>query len=263
MGPSSGGPRENRCADVVHTSTLLCMSDEEPPAHRPRMSAERVERIRRWHERAYHGDFARGEQRVTYFGRSIVVPPEVMPLTPVSELLGGAVLDEVRVGDRVLDMGTGSGVNAVLAAAEAESVLAVDINPKALEAARDNARRNDVADRIEVRHSDVFSDVDGRFDLIVFDPPFRWFRPRTVFESAMTDENYGAMTRFFLGARDHLTDNGRMLIFFGTSGDLDYLTSLADETGFDRTVVARRSQVKDGWQVDYLTFRMIPRCLSR
>src|SRR5690606_41677983 len=96
-----------------------------------------------------------------------------MPLTPVSELLGGAVLDEVRVGDRVLDMGTGSGVNAVLAAAEAESVLAVDINPKALEATRDNARRNDVADRIEVRRIGVFSDVDGRFDLIAFGPPFR------------------------------------------------------------------------------------------
>ncbi|MGH3607044.1 MAG: methyltransferase, partial [Pseudonocardiaceae bacterium] len=45
----------------------------------------------------------------------------------------------------------------------------------ALAVARDNALRNGVADRIEVRRSDVFSNVDGRFDLIVFDPPFRWF----------------------------------------------------------------------------------------
>lgn len=223
------------------------------------MSADRIERIRRWHERAYRGDFARETQRVTYFGRDIVVPPEVQPITPVSELLGGAVLDEVRDTDRVLDMGTGSGVNAVLAASEAEAVLAVDTNPKALEAARDNARRNGVADRIEVRHSDVFSHVDGRFDLIVFDPPFRWFRPRTLFETAITDENYGAMTRFFRGAREHLTDDGRMLVFFGTSGDLDHLTFLADEAGFDRTVVAERSQTKDGWTVDYVTFRMTPR----
>ncbi|WP_040918493.1 methyltransferase [Saccharomonospora glauca] len=234
---------------------------EEPelPTYSPRMPPERIERIRRWHERAYRGDSEREEQRVTYFGRSIVVPPDVQPLTPVSELLGGAVLDEVRAGDRVLDMGTGSGVNAVLAAAKAETVLAVDINPKALEAARDNARRNGVADRIEVRHSDVFSHVEGRFDLIVFDPPFRWFRPRTLFETAITDENYEAMTRFFAGVRDHLTEDGRMLVFFGTSGDLDYLTFLSEKAGFDRTVVAERSLTKDGWQVDYVTFRMTPR----
>lgn len=37
--------------------------------------------------------------------------------------------------------------------------------------------RNGVADRIEVRHSDVFSNVDDAFDLIIFDPPFRGFAP--------------------------------------------------------------------------------------
>ncbi|MGH3575022.1 MAG: methyltransferase [Pseudonocardiaceae bacterium] len=62
----------------------------------------------------------------------------------------------------------------------------------ALAVARDNALRNGVADRVEVRRSDVFSNVDGRFDLIVFDPPFRWFAPRDVLEAATTDENYGA-----------------------------------------------------------------------
>ncbi|CAM3169989.1 methyltransferase [Saccharomonospora xinjiangensis] len=231
------------------------------PAHRPRMPADRVERIRRWHERAYRASSApdRPVSSVSYFGHTILVPSEVQPVTPVSDLLGGAVLAEAREGDRVLDMGTGSGVNAILAASRAESVLAVDTNPKALRAAEDNARRNGVADRVEVRHSDVFSEVEGRFDLIVFDPPFRWFRPRSLFETAITDENYGAMNRFFGSAREHLTENGRMLIFFGTSGDLDHLIFLADEAGFDRTVVAERSLTKDGWTVEYLTFRMTPR----
>ncbi len=57
-----------------------------------------------------------------------MVPPEVMPVTPVSHLLGEAVLAQVREGDRVLDMGTGSGVNAVLAAIRGAEVLAVDTN---------------------------------------------------------------------------------------------------------------------------------------
>jgi release factor glutamine methyltransferase len=59
----------------------------------------------------------------------------------------------------------------------------------------------------------VFSNVDGAFDLIIFDPPFRWFAPRDLLEAATTDENYQALTRFFRQARQHLTHRGRMLIF--------------------------------------------------
>jgi hypothetical protein len=36
----------------------------------------------------------------------------------------------------------------------------------------------------------VFEAVDGRFDLVIFDPPFRWFAPRDPLEAASTDENY-------------------------------------------------------------------------
>jgi release factor glutamine methyltransferase len=93
-----------------------------------------------------------------------------MPITRVSHLLGEAVLAEVSPGDRVLDMGTGSGVNALLAASRGASVRAVDINPEAVAAAQRNADRNGLGDRIEVRRSDVFSAVDGAYDLIVFDP---------------------------------------------------------------------------------------------
>jgi release factor glutamine methyltransferase len=47
-----------------------------------------------------------------------------------------------------------------------------------------------------------------------------------------------------------------MLIFFGTSGDLGYLTRLADDAGFAREVVATESLERDGWTVEYVTFRM-------
>jgi release factor glutamine methyltransferase len=188
-----------------------------------------------------------------------VVPPDVMPISRVSHLLGEAVLAEARAGDRVLDMGTGSGVNAILAAGAATSVLAVDINPSALAAARANAERNGVADRVEVRHSDVFSAVDGRFDLVVFDPPFRWFAPRDRLEMAMTDENYRALTAFFAGVRDHLAPGGRMLIFFGTSGDLGYLQRLAAEAGFRWEVLATDSVQREGFRVEYYTYRMTVR----
>lgn len=221
------------------------------------MSAERAERIRTWHEAAYEAAKHEGAsgQSFDYLGRTIVVPPEVQPIAGVSHLLGEAVLAEVRAGDRVLDMGTGSGVNAILSGSRAASVLAVDISLQAVVAARENAVRNGVADLVEVRQSDVFANVAGEFDLIIFDPPFRWFAPRDALEAASTDENYQAMTSFFENAKEHLSDQGRMLIFFGTSGDLDYLEHLLARHGFAAHVVAHDSQSRDGWAVDYFTYR--------
>lgn len=224
----------------------------------PTLSEDHIAEIRRWHDRAYAEAVAEGgdEQTFDYLGFSIVVPPQVHPINPMSHLLGEAVLAETQPLERALDMGTGSGVNAILAASKGADVLAVDINPIALQAAEANAARNGLAQRIEVRRSDVFSDVDGRFDLIVFDPPFRWFRARDWTESAMADEGYQALTRFFRQARGHLSDAGRMLISFGTSGDLGYLEALVIEEGFTAEVIASDDLTREGWKVDYFAFRL-------
>jgi release factor glutamine methyltransferase len=234
--------------------------DASGGGYTPMMSAEDVARIRRWHERAdaIGRDEATTDQTFDYLGLTLVVPPDVMPITRVSHTLGNAVLAEVQAGERVLDMGTGSGVNGILAATKGAHVVAVDINPHAVEAAIANAERNGVADAVDVREGDVFSVVDGAFDVIVFDPPFRWFAPRDLREMASTDENYRAMTAFFHGARDHLTAGGRMLIFFGTSGDIDYLRSLADGNGFRTEIVGENSAERDEVVTRYYTFRMTP-----
>jgi release factor glutamine methyltransferase len=222
----------------------------------PTVSPEYADQIRRWHERAYEAGRASGveTQYFDYLEVAIEVPPEVMPITPMSHLLGEAVRNEARSGELVLDMGTGSGVSAILAAKNSARVIAVDINPQALEAASMNAERNGVGKLVDVRRSDVFSSVTESFDLIIFDPPFRWFAPRSLFEAAITDEGYGAMTRFFREARDHLLPNGRMLIFFGTSGDLGYLRRLIAEEHFTSTTVAEDSLEREGWTVEYVTF---------
>jgi len=66
----------------------------------------------------------------------------------------------------VLDLGCGSGILAILAKKlGANRVLAVDNDPLAIEVASENALRNNVD--IEVRFSDLFSNVDGKYDIIV------------------------------------------------------------------------------------------------
>jgi SAM-dependent methyltransferase len=71
-----------------------------------------------------------------------------------------------------LDLGTGCGVLALLAAAHSEHVVAVDSNPRALRMARFNAQLNG-SFQIEFMDGNLFEPVTGRqFDLIVCNPPF-------------------------------------------------------------------------------------------
>jgi SAM-dependent methyltransferase len=71
-----------------------------------------------------------------------------------------------------LDLGTGSGVLAFLAARHSERVLAVDRNPRAIALATFNARLNGVAN-VECLEGDLFAPVQGHeFDLVFSNPPF-------------------------------------------------------------------------------------------
>ncbi|QGK69939.1 methyltransferase [Allosaccharopolyspora coralli] len=223
-------------------------------SYQPTGTPQEQEAIRRWHEAAYAELRARDTETVSYFDFEFVVPPTVFPPQPVSHLLGRSVLAETRATDRVLDLGTGSGVNAVLAASISDDVLGVDVNPDAVDCARANAERNGLAARF--RQSDLFDGADGRFDLVVFDPPFRWFPARDMLERATTDEDYATMRRFAGEVGAHLAPGGRVLLFFGTSGDLGYLDHLIDETSLRRETVATETLHRADTSVDYVVYRL-------
>ena len=73
---------------------------------------------------------------------------------------------------RALDLGTGCGIQALLAAKHSERVVATDVNPRAVAFAAFNAALNGV-EGIEFRLGDGFAPVKGEsFDLIVSNPPY-------------------------------------------------------------------------------------------
>ncbi len=73
---------------------------------------------------------------------------------------------------RALDVGTGNGIQALLAARHAEHVVATDVNERALGFARFNLALNG-AENIELRHGTFLEPVAGeRFDLVVANPPY-------------------------------------------------------------------------------------------
>lgn len=86
---------------------------------------------------------------------------------PSTRLAVAALEDRLVPGDDVLDVGCGSGVLAVVACRlGAASALAIDTDPAALTATRENATANGVADVVVVE-STVLSDIDRTFDLVM------------------------------------------------------------------------------------------------
>jgi len=86
-----------------------------------------------------------------------------------------------RPAELALDLGTGSGYLALLAARHARRVIGTDINARALSFAAFNARLNGAA-HLELRRGSLFEPVENdRFDLIISNPPFA-MAPRAEYE---------------------------------------------------------------------------------
>jgi hypothetical protein len=83
-----------------------------------------------------------------------------------------ATLTVRRPVETALDLGTGSGAQALLAARHCERVVGIDVNPRALAYARLSAELSGIAN-LELRESSFFDALgDETFDLIVANPPF-------------------------------------------------------------------------------------------
>jgi HemK-related putative methylase len=110
---------------------------------------------------------------------------------------------------RVLDMGTGSGILAQEAQKYADEVVAADINPQAVKECRQKGLR--------AVKSDLFSNIRGSYDLIIFNPPYLPDDSR-VSDIALDGGTHGyeVIERFLTQAADHLAENGRILLLFSS-----------------------------------------------
>jgi len=142
------------------------------------------------------------------------------------------------VHGEVLDMGTGSGIQAFEAAVKpmVSRVVAVDVSPAALEEARRRAETGSVLGKIEFIKSDLFENVEGVFDWIVFNPPYLPGEGDAD-EASWVGGETGAETvrRFLQDAHKHLKECGTILMVYsdrsGLEGDdfREYVLEKLDE----------------------------------
>jgi predicted RNA methylase len=133
-------------------------------------------------------------------------PKMVLWPNPTSKFLGRFAVR--RHSRSTLDLGTGSGILSLSAAEHSDTVIATDLNERAVEFARFNARLNGI-ENIEVRAGDCFAPIsDSKFDLILSNPPF-FITPQTDYlfcENSM--ELDGLCRRLVKEAPQHLHEGG-------------------------------------------------------
>ena len=135
---------------------------------------------------------------------------------------------EVRKGDSVLDVGTGCGILAIIAAEKASSVIAVDLNPYALCCAKENSELNHMKDKMFFLQEDLFAALSEavRFDLILFNAPYLPSdedETETWISKSWSGGKNGreVIDRFISKVSSHLQPNGRILLMQSTLANVE------------------------------------------
>lgn len=189
------------------------------------------------------------------------VSRETLDPRPETEVLVAEALREPAF--RILDLGTGTGciLLSILKAMPMARGIGIDLSAAALDVARGNAGDLGLAPRARFLCSDWFSAVDGRFDLIVSNPPYiaegematlapevRDWEPVSALVAGA--DGLDAIRAIMRGVRPRLMAGGRLLVEIGPAQGaavaalmraqgLDGIRILRDLDGRDRVVAAR------------------------
>ncbi len=199
-----------------------------------RLAREPVSRILGWRE---------------FYGRRFQITPDVLDPRPDTETLVETAL--ARVDEhfgaehdcRFLDIGTGSGCIPITLLAERKGWLGVatDVSSAALEVARQNAAAFKVSDRLTLVETNWSTDVDGRFDLVVSNPPYiaademdalmaevRNHDPELALKGGV--DGLAAYREIFKAAPDLMSEGGMLIVEIGATQAAD-VSALAVEFG--------------------------------
>ena len=163
----------------------------------------------------------------------------IVPRSFIGELLvtafaeDGALTGDPETVARVLDLGTGGGSLAVLAARVFPNakVDAVDLSPDALAVARRNIDEHGLSGRVSLIEGDLFAPIPGRrYDLILTNPPYvhaealAEFPPEYAAEPRIAHaggaDGLDVIRRIISSAPDHLTTEGALVCEVGRGRDL-------------------------------------------
>jgi release factor glutamine methyltransferase len=134
----------------------------------------------------------------------------------------------VKDREKTLEMGCGTGLISCHLSKNGAKLTAADINPLAVQCTEKNLRRNGLEG--EAVLTDLFHEIDERFDLIVFNPPYLAAEEEGMLEAAWAGgkEGLDVIAPFLNQAPDHLNDGGRIVLLLSSEMDAEGLENLLE-----------------------------------
>ncbi len=184
---------------------------------------------------------------VIIYGVKIITDPEVFNPAVFfsSEWFANKVSDLVKNDNYLIEVGCGTGIVSIKSALDNHNlnVYATDINIRAAELTKINAKNNNVLTQVQVYSGDVFDGLpaDIKADSIFWAMPFGFLETNDVLVGRDTqtfDPGYRAIRKFFFDSKKFLKENGRLLIGFSIDiGHFELLTEIANENQFNLKIL--------------------------
>ncbi|MFP6815446.1 MAG: peptide chain release factor N(5)-glutamine methyltransferase [Pseudomonadales bacterium] len=214
-----GLDRDLLLAEVLDTNRAQILAHPERT-----LNANELKQLGRWSSRRRSGEpIAYILGRKEFWSLELTVTPAVLIPRPETELLVELSLSVTERGQRILDLGTGSGAIAIALGRELNQteIHASDISQAALNVAAVNASAHNVDIRLIA--SDWFANISGIFDTIVSNPPYvaqadphlanLHAEPRDALVSG--GDGLDAIRRIIPAATRHIARGGWLLIEHG------------------------------------------------
>ncbi len=179
-----------------------------------------------------------------FHGELILEVPESVYYPREDSLMLAKVLEKENLANkRVLEIGCGSGFLAIIMAKGNAKVTAMDISKDAVKATGQNANKNGV--ELTCLKSNLFFSVTGKFDLIVFNPPYlpggddvKYLKKERghIFSSGSGRE---LIEKFISQAKAYLNSKGKILLLISSLTGEKEVLSLLHTNSFRTRIVAR------------------------
>ena len=177
-----------------------------------------------------------------FYGLDLLVDKRALIPRYETEILVDLIINDNSNNKKILDIGTGSGAISLALSKNLKDskIIGVDISKKAIDLANENKIKLNI-NNVEFKESDIFSNIEEKFDIIVSNPPYinkedfekldnkLYYEPQNALYGG--EDGLYFYKKIIKNAKNFLNKNGKIYLEIGYD-QKDFISNLLEEYGY-------------------------------